>query len=78
LIPDRGRSIGPVKFQDDISHFAHLKRMAQDKPSAIMCYDEDYRQCNWHLLKERLGDDGFKVICLGGDQKDGFNNFNIC
>jgi hypothetical protein len=56
-----------AKFEKNFSHYGHLKTLAQEKPSAIMCYEEDYRQCHRQFIEERLEADGFKVIHLGGD-----------
>jgi len=56
-----------IKFQNNITHYNHLKTLAREKASAIMCYEEDYRQCHRQVIGERLEADGFKIVHLGGD-----------
>jgi len=58
-----------VKFEKNLAHYNQLKTLAQEKPSAIMCYEEDFRQCHRQFIEERLEGDGFKVIHLGGDRQ---------
>ena len=56
-----------IKFEKNIAIYQALKKMARAKVTALMCYEEDYRQCHRQVIEERLMADGFNIIYLGGD-----------
>ena len=56
-----------LKFERNIAHYDHLKTLAQEKVSAIMCFEQDHRQCHRQVIEDRLMADGFNIIYLGGD-----------
>jgi hypothetical protein len=53
-----------VKLERNLAHYEQLKGQAREKPSAIMCYEEDFRQCHRQVIEERLEAAGFRVIHL--------------
>lgn len=55
-----------VKFGKNIELYNILKKLARTKVSAIMCYEQDHRQCHRQVIEERMEADGFRVIHLGG------------
>ncbi len=67
------KSIEPVlqeyrlKLEKNIAHYERLKRLARERPSAIMCFEADFRRCHRQVIEEKLAQDGFRVIHLGGD-----------
>ena len=56
-----------IKFENNLLHYERLKTLAQEKPSAIMCFEQDHRQCHRQIIEEHLISDGFSVVHLGGD-----------
>jgi len=52
-------------------YYDHLKAMARERPSAIMCFEREHTECHRQIIEERLEADGFKIVHLGEDgQKD--------
>jgi uncharacterized protein (DUF488 family) len=56
-------------------HYERLKALARERPSAIMCYEQDYRECHRQILEERLAKDGFRVLHLGEDGQESLEEF---
>jgi len=74
-------SIGPVleefrrKLERNGETYERLKRLAHERPSAIMCYEADFRQCHRQVVEERLEADGFKIVHLGEDKQESLDDF---
>jgi uncharacterized protein (DUF488 family) len=55
-----------VKFERNRERYELLKKLALEKPSSIMCYEEDFRECHRQVIEERMSAEGFRVVHLGG------------
>ncbi len=68
-------SIEPVleefrrKLGRNAEHYERLKRLAHERPSAIMCFEADFRQCHRQAIEERLAHDGFDIVHLDARPK---------
>lgn len=47
---------------------ARLEALARERPSAVMCFERDHRDCHRQVLEERLARDGFGIVHLGENQ----------
>ena len=42
--------------------FARLRELANDKPTAILCFCGEAEKCHRRILSDRLADEGFEVV----------------
>jgi hypothetical protein len=53
-----------VYLDKHIDTVKRLEELAKSKPTAIMCYEKDWRICHRSIIAEYLKKDGFEVIHL--------------
>jgi len=51
-----------------MGQFGHLRSLASERPSAIMCCEREHGDCHRQVIEERLERDGFKIVHLGESQ----------
>ena len=53
------------KLERNVEHYERAKRLARERPSAIMCYEADSKNCHRQVIEERMAADGFRIVHLG-------------
>ncbi len=74
-------SIEPVlqefrrKLERNGAHYERLKRLARERPSAIMCFEAEAKNCHRQVIEERMEKDGFRVVHLASDEQERLDTF---
>jgi len=60
-----------IRFNDNKEAFELLKALIYYKPSAIMCFEDDFKKCHRQYIEEKLKQEGLGVkhLCNGKQRK---------
>jgi uncharacterized protein (DUF488 family) len=75
-------SIEPVleefrrKLERNGEQYERLKRLARERVSAIMCFEAEAKNCHRQVVEERMVEDGFRIVHLGGGKQERIDDIN--